>query len=106
MIMRPLPIKATDRPLLAGDLNAQVTPDALEVPRRLADEMAGQDVRNSLQLLSYVQAFPTALAVAFGWSGEQVASAAGRLSAQLGAPPPSRRMVAFGARNPNELRGR
>lgn len=104
--MRPLPIKATERPLLLGDLNARVTPDAIEVPRRLAEEMAAQDVRNSLQLLSYAQSFPSALALAFGWSGDQVTSAVTRLSNQLGASPPPRRMVAFGARNPDELNNR
>lgn len=104
--MTSLPIKATDRPLIAGDLNACVTDVSLEVPRRVAEAMLGQDIRTSAQLLSYGQAFPSAIAAALGWSGDQVASAMARLSGQLGASPPSRRMVAFGARDPNELDGR
>lgn len=104
--MTPLPIKATDRPLLTGDLNACVTPEALEVPQKVAEAVGGQDIRTARQLLSYGQAFPTAMAVALGWSNEQVQSAITRLSAQLGAEPPKRRMVAFGARDPRELETR
>lgn len=104
--MKALPIKATDRPLLPGDLNACVTADALEVPRRVADAVRGQDIRTARQLLSYGEAFPTAMSLAFGWSNAQVASAIALLSKQLGSDAPKRRMVSFGARNPRELGGR
>lgn len=104
--MTPLQIKATDRPLFSGDLNACVTSDALEVPRKVAEAVGGQDIRTARQLLSYGEAFPTALAVALGWSNEQVQTAISRLSGQLGEAPPRRRMVAFGARDPRELEGR
>jgi hypothetical protein len=104
--MKLLPIKATDRPLLSGDLNACVTSEALEVPRKVAEAVDGQDIRTARQLIAYGEAFPTAMALAFGWSNDQVASAIARLSVQLGGDTPKRRMVTFGARDPRELENR
>ena len=104
--MLTLPIKATDRPLLAGDFNACVTPNALDVPRQVAAAVDGQDIRTARQLLSYGQAFPSAVAVALGWSNDQVQSAVSRLSTQLGVEAAKPRMVSFGARDPRELDNR
>lgn len=102
--MAALPLRATDRPLLAGDLNARVKLDALEVPRKVTEVAGRLDIRTARQLLSYGQAFPTALAASLGWTNEQVADAIVRLATQMGeekAPP--RPPVAFGARDPREL---
>lgn len=101
--MKKLPIKPTDRPLLSGDLNAFVTSEALEVPRKVAEAVDGQDIRTARQLLAYGEAFPTAMALAFGWTNDQVASAIARLSVQLGGHTPTGRVVSFGARDPREL---
>jgi hypothetical protein len=105
-------VTPSDAEVAPGDLHATISGNRILVPKAAAQAFAGQGVRTAADLLSYMQAYPSAVARALGWSGKDVAAATARLRAQLVGrvdkalleePDDSPPLPPLGARDPGEL---
>ncbi|WP_459853774.1 hypothetical protein [Dongia sp. agr-C8] len=81
--MAPLRILPYDVSSRRGDFQAKLSEDALLLPREVSDAAAQQGIRTAEDLLSYLQAFPTAIASQLQWRNEDVTLATQRLRQQL-----------------------
>src|SRR5687768_17213145 len=76
-------IKAIPEPYVPGDFGAAVQDDTLTVPTTVASSLAAMSITTAEDLLSYVQAFPNAVACQLGWSVVDLHTAAERLTTTL-----------------------
>jgi hypothetical protein len=85
-----------------GDFGAVVRDDRILLPKNVGEAAGKLSLRNAEELVSYAQAFPSAVASALNWPAESVAPAARRLaeSLKLPAEPTSRPARAYGALDP------
>ena len=81
--MQALIIQATNKKARPGDLAAQVEDQELRLPRAVALAMEREGIRTAADLLSYMQAFPSAVASLLHWQQRDVMEALARLKAQL-----------------------
>lgn len=59
----------------AGDFGARVAGDTLLVPQHVLEALEKLAVRNGVELVSFVNTFPSSVASALGWSIDEVAQA-------------------------------
>lgn len=111
--MEPLKIAANGDTAKPGDFGAVVGDGVLILPREIAEALAGHGVRNATEFLSYLQAFPTAIADELHWAPADVANALARLRVQLRGrvaddflDPPQRPARRYGALPPDQLNRR
>lgn len=81
-----LPLKLKPLPLLSarpGDFGARVAGDSLLVPKQVLSALETLAIRNGVELVSYVNAFPSSVAAALGWSADEVARARASLVSTL-----------------------
>ena len=91
-----------------GDFGAKVQNGQLLLPGTVVDLAAGQGVRSALELLSWLEAFPSAVAEQMQWSATDVNEAKGRIEALVRryvdpvglGPRGPRRVRVYGARHP------
>jgi hypothetical protein len=81
--MAGLAIQATDERAVPGNLHARVSGDKLLMPREIADAFKADGLRTAEDLISYIQAFPSAVAAKLSWSSRDVQKATARLRTQL-----------------------
>jgi hypothetical protein len=107
---KPLRIRPSPAKEKRGDLRAEVAGGNLLLPKRVVDVLAALDIRTAVDLVSYLQAFPSSIAIQLGWDLADVSHALQRLRAQLkerpeGAilNPPFHPEPPYGALKPPEL---
>ena len=105
--MNSLRIKPSKSQASPGDFAAQVTDSNLLLPESVASALASHGVATAVDLVSYVQAFPSAVAADLKWSIPELTQAIARLNAQLVGHvderilnPPRRPKPGYGALNP------
>jgi hypothetical protein len=81
--MMPVPIKSVSAKEVRGDLRAKLDNGNLLIPERVAVVLAGWGIRTAVDLLSILQAFPSAVADELGWEPGDVAKALAVLKTQL-----------------------
>lgn len=106
-----LRIAAHGRPAKPGDLAAMVEGDTLLVPEAVAHLARSGGLRTASELVSYMEAFPSAVASQLHWKLEDVTVAVTNLHRQLTAagetlPESSDFKPSFGARDPALLKRR
>lgn len=106
-IHQPLVIEASPESLAPGDLRVRISGNTIYIPSAAADEFSRHGVRTAADMLSYLEAYPSAVGSAFGWSDQDVAAAANRLRTELKGKvsdsllsPEQRTTPPLGARNP------
>lgn len=108
----PLILTPSDGVITPGDLHAQISGTTILIPKAAAQSFSQQGVRTALDLLSYMQTYPSAVAGALNWSNKDVSKAAEKLrgqlvgkvdSAALGDPADNPPLPPLGARDPAEL---
>jgi hypothetical protein len=84
VVMLPLQLKplatSTNRP---GDFGARVVGNTLLLPQRVLYALEKLAVRNGVELVSFVNAFPSSVASALGWSIDEVTQARTALLKEL-----------------------
>jgi len=103
-MLRIKPVQSDARP---GNFGAKIVGSDLMLPEDIASAFAAHGVRNATDLVSYVHAFPSAIAADLHWNVADVLKGLRVLSAQLSGlvddeilSPPPRPRVHFGALNP------
>jgi len=108
----PLIVTPSDGETTPGDLHATISGNTILIPRAAAQSFGQQGVRTAVDLLSYMQTYPSAVANALNWSGKDVSAAAEKLrrqlsgkvdSALIGDPTDNPPLPPLGARDPAEL---
>jgi len=105
--MDMLKIKAVPSAARPGNFGAKVVGSELRLPESVANAFAAHGVRNATDLVSYLHAFPSAIAADLHWNVRDVLRGLDELSVQLSGfvadeilSPPQRPRVYFGAQNP------
>lgn len=110
----PLIVTPTDGEVGPGDLRATISGSTILIPRAAAQSFKQQGVRTAVDLLSYMQTYPSAVASALKWSDKDVSTATEKLrgqlsgkvdSAVLGDPADNPPLPPLGARDPADLPG-
>ena len=78
-----LAIRPVNEEASPGDLHVRVSGDQLLVPAPVCRALAGQGLRTATDLLSYLVAFPSAVAHSLHWNHGEVAKAVDRLRIDL-----------------------
>ena len=111
--MRPLMIRSGSWAPHPGDFGSRVADSEFYVSADVATALESLGVRNSTELLSYLETFPSAIAAKLGWTVPEVQEAAERLKRDLDGHveafllrPTPRRDTAFGALDPANLKRR
>src|SRR5689334_2752513 len=106
----PIIVAPSEDHLTKGDLHARISGNTIYIPRSAAQAFSQQGVRTAVDLLSYMQTYPSAVGNALNWSSEDVATATQRLRNELKGkvsedvlnPRSTDVTPPLGARNPNE----
>jgi Papain family cysteine protease len=107
--MEPLKIKSIKSGIKPGDFGAIVDESALalELPEQIATTLQSQGVHTASELISYIEAFPSAIAARLKWTLPDVLSGLEALRGQLKGhvddavlSPTKRGPVSYGAMNP------
>lgn len=108
----PLIVTPSDGEIGPGDLHATISGNTILIPRAAAQSFKQQGVRTAVDLLSYMQTYPSAVASALKWSDKDVSVATEKLRGQLSGkvdsallsdPTDNPPLPPLGARNPAEL---
>jgi hypothetical protein len=107
---QPLRIRAIPAAERRGNLCAKIDDGNLLLPTRIVEVLAALDIRTAADLVSYLQAFPSSIAIQLGWDLADVSRALRRLRAQLKGRvhedilnPAVRREPPYGALDPSNL---
>ena len=110
--VQPLQIKPVPTRDRRGDLRARVHDGTLLVPERVVVALSPLNVRDAVDLLSYLQAFPSSVASQLGWDTSDVHHALSLLRGQLRGlvdkeilDPPVRTEPSYGALHPSTANG-
>jgi hypothetical protein len=108
----PLIVTPSDSEISPGDLHATISGNTILIPKAAAQSFSQQGVRTAVDLLSYMQTYPSAVASALNWSNKDVSAAAEKLRGQLSGkvdravlsdPADNPPLPPLGARDPSEL---
>lgn len=108
----PLIVTPSDGEVSPGDLHATISGNTILIPTAAAQTFRQQGVRTAVDLLSYMQTYPSAVASALNWSDKDVSAATEKLRGQLSGkvdsavlsdPADNPPLPPLGARDPAEL---
>ena len=113
--MEPLRIKSTKSGFKPGDFGAVVDESSseLELPEQIATTLQSQGIHTATELISYVEAFPSAIAARLNWTLPDVLNGLEALRGQLKGhvddavlSPTRRGRTSYGAMNPATYKSR